>query len=177
MPNVLVPSVTPAPAATDITGLTLLSTTSLSGATVTISSINQTYRNLYMVISGVTNASATGLFRCAPNGSTSITNNLVIYPATTWNNEINTYLYLSGTSSNGSLYTNANNSYAFTIYNYSSTTTYKPFSVNGGYNNPGNQQGTLTSGHIQTTTAISSLVFSNAGGNLSTGTVLLYGVK
>jgi hypothetical protein len=32
-------------------------------------------------------------------------------------------------------------------------------------------------GMISTTSAISSLVFSNAGGDLSTGTVLLYGVK
>jgi len=35
----------------------------------------------------------------------------------------------------------------------------------------------LVMGGIQTNSAITSLVFSNTGGNLSTGTVRLYGVK
>jgi hypothetical protein len=157
--------------------LTLLSTTTLSGATVTISSISQAYKSLYAIITGVTNATGTGLFRCAPNGSTTITSGLMNYPATTWNSDINSYLRLTGDGTNGALFSNANNSYALYIHNYTSTTAYKPFTVNGGYNNPGNQQGTITTGHIQTNTAISSLVFSNAGGNLSTGTVLLYGVN
>jgi hypothetical protein len=157
--------------------MTLLSTTTLSGATVTISSISQSYKTLYAIITGVTNAGSTGLFRCAPNGSTNITSSLINYPSTTWENDINSYLRFTGDSTNGSLFSNANNSYALYIHNYTSTTAYKPFSVNGGYNNPGNQRATLTTGHIQTNTAISSLVFSNAGGNLSTGTVLLYGVN
>lgn len=158
-------------------GMTLLSTTTLSGATVTISSISQAYKSLYAIITGVTNATGTGLFRCAPNGSTTITSQLINFPVTTWNSQINGYLRLTGDGENGPLFSNANNSYVLFIHNYTSTTAFKPITVNGGYNNPGNQQGTNCSGHIQTTSAITSLVFSNAGGNLSTGTVLLYGVN
>jgi hypothetical protein len=139
--------------------------------------IDQTYNSLFMIISGVTNATGTDLFRCAPNGTTNIAHNIMVSSATTLVNEINTYIRFTGGGSTGPLFTNANNSWGFTINNYASTSAFKPFSIFGGYNNPGNYQGTWTGGQISTTTAISSLVFSNAGGNLSTGTVLLYGVK
>ena len=47
-------------------GMTLLSTTTLSGATTTISGISQDYVNLYVVIYGVSNATASGNFQLDP---------------------------------------------------------------------------------------------------------------
>ena len=49
--------------------LTLLSTTSLSGATTTISSIDQTYTHLQIFVFGVTNATNNGATRMKPNNA------------------------------------------------------------------------------------------------------------
>ena len=156
-------------------GMTLLSTTTLSGATTTISSINQTYNSLFMIISGVTNATANGNFRCAPNASTNITSNFSTSTNTSVTNNGDSYMFFNTNQTLSRTLTT--NSWAVQIFNYSSTTAHKPFSINGGAIDAGNGQGFFASGQIQTNSAISSLVFSNSGGNLSTGTVLLYGVK
>jgi len=131
-----------------------------------------------MLITGVTNAGNSGVFRIAPNGTTTISSSFVVV-GTAVEAEQATYIKLTGTGgAEGSLYTNADNSYSGFIYNYTSTTAFKPFFISGGYQaaTPG-QRGTISAGHITTNTAISSLVFSNPAGDLSTGTVLLYGVN
>jgi hypothetical protein len=158
-------------------GMTLLSTTTLSGATVTISSIDQTYKNLLIFISGVTNATADGFFRIAPNASTSITTTIRSFNLD----------YAGGATQDGywdiargpsPTRTSSTNSFACTIYDYASTTSRKSVTHNGGYVSASyGSTAVSTSGYIDTTSAISSLVFSNSGGNLSTGTVLIYGVK
>lgn len=160
---------------------TLLSTTSLTGATTTISSINQTYTDLKIVIYGVSNATADGLFRCAPNGTTNIASFL-------WYGDFggsfstqgqfgnNNYVMFSANS--GLIRTSTSNSWEFFISNYSSTVASKPYRVSGRFEDAsGTNRPAFWMGGINTTSAITSLVFSNAGGNLSTGTVLIYGVK
>ena len=161
-------------------GMTLLSTTSLSGATTTISSISGSYNSLYAVIYGFTNATATGQFRLAPNGSTGITN--TAYHNTgnpvSWAAAAVNYLLLSASGVAGPTYTNATNSLVLRIDNYADTNSRKPFHVYGGYTDSDTGLRTYTAwGHIDTTSAITSLVFSNSGGNHNGGTVLLYGVK
>ena len=167
--------VTVGPSATG--GMTLLSTTTLSGASTTISSIDQTYVQLYGVIFGMTNATGNGVFRMSPNGSTTLSTYLgVRYEAagpvgTTF--ATSTSYNLSG---NGTITrTDANNVISFTISNYSSSTAYKTISNSMIYNSSVNAF--TGGGGFNSNTAISSLVFDNSGGNLSTGTVLLYGVK
>jgi hypothetical protein len=158
-------------------GMTLLSTTSLTGATTTISSIDQTYVNLVIFISGVTNATADGIFRIAPNGSTNISTGARSSNLTFTGSFQNDYWQLTDTG-NSPTRTNASNNYALTINNYASTTRPKPISHCGGYISGTYGETTAASaGYINTTSAISSLVISNSGGNLSTGTVLVYGVK
>jgi len=156
-------------------GMTLLSTTTLSGATTTISSIDQTYTNLFISVSRVTNASGDGQLRIAPNGNTGISTTTQISNNTV-DNPQNDYLYLSTSTLEN---TDINNVFSLVISNYANTTFYKAFSVNGLFYNPSATaiKGVLSSGGIQTNSAITSLVFSNSGGNLSTGTVLIYGVK
>jgi hypothetical protein len=158
-------------------GMTLLSTTSLSGATTTISSISQSYTDLVIYVYGVTNATADGIFRLAPNGTTNISDLI-----NTWNNTINTsqasYTNLTNVSDTAVMGSNVN-AWSVTISNYANTVGFKPIQFNGRYY--GNTFGVRTaitgSGTVSTTSAISSLVFSNSGGDLSTGTVLVYGVK
>lgn len=156
-------------------GMTLLSTTSLSGASTTISAISGAYVNLVAFVFGVTNATADGEFRIAPNGNTGISSAQNSNAASTVETNANKHMILNG-GGRVPTRTNSDNFWAVTINNYASTTSTKATSIFGGYNSSSNG-GFISGGMINTTSAITSLVFTNAGGNLSTGTVLLYGVK
>jgi hypothetical protein len=160
-------------------GMTLLSTTTLSGASTTISAINGSYVNLVGFVYGVTNATANNAFRIDPNGSTNITSSMYTTDSNTVNQATASRMRLSG--QDGPIRTNANNGWAFTIFNYASTASRKPIQVSGAYIRDvfGTPEylGFFNQGLIDTTSAITSLVFSNQGGDLLTGTVLLYGVK
>lgn len=161
-------------------GMTLLSTTTLSGATTTISGISGSYTSLVGYISGVTNATANGNFRILPNNATNlfsgygIENNIVTQ-------RIDQRLWLSSTNNTAETVdrTNANNFFFFKIDNYASTTAYKAVETYCIYyaQNSASNLGVANFGGLATNSAITSLVFQNSGGNLSTGTVLLYGVK
>ena len=159
-------------------GMTLISTTTLTGATVTLSSIPSTYNHLQLVIYGVTNATANGAFRIAPNGDTGITNTVSLIK-TVLEERYNQYMLITNPGGGGvGLRTDANNVFVLEIYNYSSSSMYKKYNswgaafIDSTANNVINNTGAYASN-----TAISSLVISNSGGNLSTGTALLYGVK
>lgn len=158
-------------------GMTLLSTTTLSGATTTISSIDQTYNDLYISVSAPQCASA-GLFRIAPNGTTTMALGAgVSYDRSTAAAIGNNFSYISSNVSN----IKANDTQAaFTCYlpRYVTGGNSRTYSFYGGFLNSGDtwyavqHSGILTAG-----AAITSLVFSNSAGNLTGGTVYLYGVK
>jgi hypothetical protein len=167
--------------ATATSGMTLLSTTSLSGASVTVSSISQSYVQLFILITGMTNATADGTFEFHPNGA----NNLVTGSYTfNYNNATN-----SGASAvnadtlrthNVSVdRTDSNNAFALWIDNYTSTSVMKPVrTVYQWETNSANPKAGV--GHnagIWTASAIDSVKVLNTGGNFSTGTMLIYGVK
>jgi hypothetical protein len=157
-------------------GMTLLSTTTHSGATTTVSSISQSYTNLFVYIFGVTNATADGFMRIAPNGTTNICYQSSVALGTAGNNNDD---YIKPTADEKMLRTNSGNAYSITINNYASTTSLKTYASESVMYIPTYNvyRAALASGGIATTSAISSLVFSNSGGNCSTGTVLIYGVK
>jgi hypothetical protein len=159
-------------------GMTLLSTTSLTGATTTISSIDQTYVNLQIVITGVTNAGSSGdKIRIAPNSSTNLSYAYQdVYDGSTVSNGGMNGDYIRTTSYNFSN-SATDNVFVCQIYNYASTTFYKEFLWNWGIQQSSSYYRGVGSGFFASNTAISSLQFSASGGNLSTGTVLLYGVK
>jgi hypothetical protein len=155
--------------------LTLLSTTTLSGATTTISSISQSYTHLYIVISGVTSTPNNNSFYCLPNGSDTIS---------TWSSVDSGQARSGGgqwilTGDSGHpLRTSANNIWSLFIYNYAATTRYKSFSWSGYFDGiSGGQIAINGGGGIRTNSAISSLAFGNNGGTMSSGTVLIYGVN
>jgi hypothetical protein len=157
--------------------LTLLSTTTLSGASVTVSGISGSYANLYILVNGMTNATNNGHFRIAPNGSTTITGSSGVISNGSAQTDIGNYLRPAG--GGPMLRTDSNNAAAITIFNYSGSISNKPFSSSFGYVEPANSWnvGAVFAGSIATGSAITSLVFSNSQGNLSTGTVRIYGVN
>jgi hypothetical protein len=159
-------------------GMTLLSTTTLSGATTTISSINQTYNNLYVLISGINNASDS-INKVLPNGAnnTDIAMIEVIHNASAGvDGALNTALPISARTSN--LAANTNNVFTCEIFNYASTTNYKLANFSAGLirSTSANTQ-TVGTGLIKTNSAITSFDVTSGTGNFSGGTILVYGVK
>ena len=168
-----------APAASG--GMTLLSTTTLSGASTTISSINQGYKNLEIVIYGVTNATADGYFKIDPNGSNNITSSWgkSARASVTVGSAASPMYLLQADNFEFMTRTNSDNVFNVTIPNYTNATNSKSFIAYGYFYNPSapNSWAGISTGVILTNSAITSLVFTNTGGNFSTGTVLIYGVS
>ena len=156
-------------------GMTLLSTTTLTGATTTISGISGAYNELYVIVYGMTNATANNEFYCYPNASLT-----GVYYESLRNGAINTKLN-GGISLAGGidyLRTSANNASLIRIQSYASTTYYKPMQFSTVFTDTASTVRPATgSGGIGTNSAITSLQFQALGGNFSTGTVLIYGVK
>jgi hypothetical protein len=156
-------------------GMTLLSTTTLSGATTTVSGISGSYNNLQVIMFGMTNATANGKLRIAPNGSTTISSQVHMENTTAIGTTLDNYIIPYGNLSS-STRTNANQIIVLNIIGYSNTNFQKGFSTFGRVND-GTGYPCFSNGYISTSSAITSLVFSNAGGDWTAGTVLIYGVK
>jgi len=158
-------------------GMTLLSTTTLSGASTTISSISQSYTNLVIVAHSITAVLDGYNLQIRPNSTTSLS----------WDTgtRSNSASISNNTASdlvlgiNGMLNTGGNNLSVTTITNYASTTFYKTWQSNAIYKMASTPTygGENRGGGLITNTAISSLYFSMNGTNFNGGTVLLYGVK
>jgi hypothetical protein len=154
-------------------GMTLISTTSLTGASTVLSSIPQTYNSLFLVMYGVTNATADGVFAIEANSSVNSAYTAVTNATTSTNTGS---LRLSATTNPWR--TDTNNVWQVRYDNYTSTTNYKAVSWTGLYRDFNEVWFTVIGGGgFRDNTAITSLQIKNYGGNLSTGTALLYGVK
>lgn len=156
--------------------MTLLSTTTLTGAaTITISSISQSYTNLYILITGLTVTTGTYTLKLRPGASNA-----------------NNYTSLAGASVSsanpdyinpgyaGHSASSAVNDYALTIYNYTDTAARKPFHLVGIAKMASQVEplGVSTFGATNVTAAISSFELNNdSGGNFTAGTVKIYGVN
>jgi hypothetical protein len=164
-------------------GMTLLSTTSLSGTSVTVSSINQNYNYLYIQISGVVTSSGTAYPRLAPNGTTNIAAQVSVEMSgnsSGTNALYGTYVMMGCTSgSNAPRGSSANNIYTTQIYNYASTTARKTFASQAGFVDDfsGAFRGYNNAGGIDTTSAVTSITMSANGNTMTAGTLLIYGVK
>ena len=156
-------------------GMTLLSTTTLSGATTTVSSISGAYNNLQIIMYGMTNATGGGKLRIAPNGSTTISSQVNMNNTTGIQTVLNSYILPYGALSSATN-TESNQIVFINIIAYSNTSFQKPFETYGRVNDTTGYP-IFSNGYINTSSAITSLVFSNDGGNWTAGTVLIYGVK
>ena len=159
-------------------GMTLLSTTTLSGATTTISSINQTYNTLFVLIKNV-NVAANKYIEVLPNNAytgsfvESSCNTTTVSTVAAAASQLRPY----GGNHNLKAATTSN-ACALTIYNYASTTDIKPFDSSSSHENGSSARcATLAKGAINTNSAITSLVISSDASTFNGGTVLVYGVK
>jgi hypothetical protein len=159
-------------------GMTLISTTTLSGASTTISSIPQTYVSLYLIVSGMTANTSDSSFNLIPNNTANTTNWVATrsYAAASL---VNTNVNIDFSLAQNTIRTNANNVCAISFHNYTSTTRYKPFNVNGFLVNGASTNAAYNiDGTFMSNSALTSLVFNYGGTNtFAGGTVLLYGVK
>lgn len=157
-------------------GATLISTTSLSGATTTISSIPTTYKTIYAIITGLDVSADGANYEIRFNGGTA------------------SHYYTGNTASNLSGGNNSairmlpgqdigaagsDNTAFLQINNYASASAYKTFSYFGVYYmaSVSNYRACYAFGGYRSATAITSIEF-NAGPNTWTaGSVALYGVN
>jgi hypothetical protein len=152
-------------------GMTLISTTTLSGTTTTLSSIPQTYVRLILYVYAMSNNTADGRFRVRPNGSTTAR-----YTGLDFSTQV--------AMTNGQIQTDANvsrlntdNGFVFTLDNYTSSDDYTTvFTLDGYYYDGGTPRGVIFAGTPQNA-PITFIEIANSGGTWIGGTAKLYGVK
>jgi hypothetical protein len=154
-------------------GMTLLATTTLSGTSTVLSSINQTYNSLVFIGYGIT-WSANSQFQLRPNSTNDVSQCL----GTMYNSGVGGVFKFARILpyTDETFASNANNSFYLTINNYTSTS-YKPFAYYGSHAN--NLQIANLAGTITSASAITSMQFTTNAGTASfnAGTILTYGVK
>jgi hypothetical protein len=155
-------------------GMTLLSTTTLSGASTTISSINQTYKDLIILISGMV-VSSTGLVTVRLNNASNQNSIAAQKNAGNAANLVHRtdYIPLNPTTINSS----PNNAWQIHINNYANTSYRKPFRMSGGYLDGTDFSAQNIGGMNNSIDAITSFVVFASTGTFSAGQVLVYGVN
>ena len=163
-------------------GMTLLSTTTLSGTTVNISSISQSYTRLYIVVKDVyLNTAGVQIYLRFNGDGSSIYNsytfrgqNGTLYQSAS---DSDTQLFISQGSASTTARLQSNGS--ITIDRYATSDNVKhAFSQIGGSGGSGDPQFYLSSTNYQSTSGISSLNFiAGQSQSFSGGTVYVYGVN
>lgn len=145
-------------------GMTLLSTTTLSGTSTTISSISQAYTDLQLILIGVTFGSNTNIYaRWNNDTSNSVVSGYSSYSGGSFR-AVDGQLAQTGVTTHNAILYMAN--YASTSYTKvgfgNETMAGYPMPLGLWYN---------------ATTAISSITIATSGNSFTGGTALLYGVK
>ena len=163
-------------AAVSAGGMTLISTTTLSGTSTTVSSIPSTYNSLMFIIRGMT-ASASGEPRFKINGTTSAHEFVGVFGGGS---------AIEATNNNGAQMTygqnmdqtDDDNCWTLKIDNYASSTTPKSWTFYGVYvKSTTDKSKIMLAGGYSLTTAVSSLDIVASSGTFSGGSILTYGVK
>jgi hypothetical protein len=160
-------------------GMILISTTSLTGASVSLSSIPSTYTNLWLVVQNYLPATNDVAMICRINGdsNTRYSNRATTDTQNTATTFTSTFAQLSPNGSN----TTANGLITALFPNYTNTVTWKMMQ-NYAFTNDSTTSTSfrhrIGMSIYNQTGAISSLdLLPNGGGNFTSGTALLYGVK
>jgi hypothetical protein len=155
---------------------TLLSTTNFSGTSATISSINQTYKHLYITVEDVVPSAASNAFICYPGGNSPYGYRLeTLGTSPTTNNQsyAGTFTTVQGFST-----TSPSVGVSLLIENYATTNQYKFGMMKSAYkrDTAPTLVMALDVGAIPVASAISSLTiqFSGTGGTM---TIKVYGVN
>ena len=156
-------------------GMTLLSTTALTGASVTVSSISTSYNDLKLVFEGVYSATDGAFLQLQCNGDTG--NNYA------WQNYSTSDGQATGSGTTNASYMQVSkirNSSAIgtdgfvLLSNYTKTTTTTAGISSFSYSNEHSIGGSVM---FQSATAITSVKVQMSSGNISGGTLKIYGVK
>jgi hypothetical protein len=160
-------------------GMTLISTTSLTGASVTLSSIPQTYNHLQLVIRDLLPATDSGELQMRLNGDSGASRyTAVAYSTAPGTTSFGENIFRNLTSATDNAVTQ--NFTIIDLFDYTNTVTWKlgtSQSIN--VNSSTNTQFDLNNRSLihNQTIAISSITLKMEDGNFTSGTVLLYGVK
>jgi hypothetical protein len=147
-------------------GMTLLSTTSLSGTSTTVSSISGAYNDLYVYIQAATPASGNDAPKFLPNGAVTKLN--VSQGAANAN-------FTTGTFTDGPAGTGVQD-FVFKITDYANSVYVKGMQVYGYYTWAGEPLN--GGGYSAQTAAITSIEYATGGaGTWASGRILIYGVK
>jgi hypothetical protein len=166
-------------AAANPTGMTLISTTTLTGASVSLTAIPQTYKDLQLVIRNFLPATDSTSFAVRVNGDATANRHRSVpdstapagytFNATSWNTDLvgQDNAVAEGLS-------------IYNIYDYTNTVTRKMASgviqyVNSSTTTSLSQEN--SSYYYNQLTAITSLTLLVSAGNFTSGTALLYGIS
>lgn len=148
--------------------LTLLATTTLSGTSTVVSSISQSYKQLYVVGTSIT-YSGNGTFRINPNSSASNCTYAGV------DSGIATQLGNCVPFGDNSEPSSSDNAFVLVIDNYTSTSR-KPSQFYGSHSQ--NSRRNIFGGTLNHAAAITSLQYTSNSANINLGgTILLYGVN
>jgi hypothetical protein len=154
-------------------GMTLISTTTLTGASVTLSSVPQTYTNLYAVIVGVY-GSAQGDIAIRFNSDSGALYTGGFTSGTTATNTVDDNC-LNFTSIYNTSAANFNTSMQITIPRYTDTSGNQLVAYNGISGQ--NRAGTSGGGFYRKSAAITTVMLLPRTGTFTAGTLYFYGVK
>jgi hypothetical protein len=149
-------------------GMTLLSTTTLSGTSVSITGISGSYNNLLILVNDARTAAST-IIRVQINGSTTQS----VAAGRDTGSGVDYF------STNGEMMSSAlsNENFAFVLLNNYAQTTYAKI---GSYGSGTNNVGSVVAGTYmyRNTSAVTSVTITNStSASFSSGQVLIYGVK
>ena len=158
--------------------MTLLSTTTITtGTTVTVSSISQLYKHLYIEFVGMSKSTNAAQLFIYPDSSSSISKSTRIRSNDSNIVGVRTDYISTG---NSLLIDNTENAFYMTIYNYASTVDRKAFSLFGYYigSTGSTKIGITLTGGIDTTSGIDSVQWTwDNSENFTAGTIRVYGVN
>jgi hypothetical protein len=165
------------PAAFTSGGMTLISTTTLSGSSVNLTSIPQTYNKLYLVVRNARPASDTQAITARLNNDSGTKYRGITAFTLDNTTAADTVMYLvSGNYDNGA----SDSLLTMSIDDYTNTTTRKLVQITNLYNNtttPANLNFIFKHQIYFDNGAISQINLLPETGNWTSGTALLYGVK
>jgi hypothetical protein len=159
-------------------GMTLISTTTLTGASVVLSSIPQTYKNLYIVVQNFQGDANDRQLQMRYNNDSTASRHYTQY--TTGNQEGVAFNAAQVTIVAGQHTTSANGLAVVEIPNYTNTASWKigrSFAISNNYTTSTNANTSMNLVIYNQTAAITSLGFLINSGNFDGGTILLYGVN
>ena len=157
-------------------GMTLISTTTLSGSSVTLSSIPQTYKNLYILIRKPLFSASGASLRFRINADS----NTRYMQGTTTDAPTQTFsstLFLPMDNGNNSV---SDGNIQIFLPDYADTTTFQAFNAIGLTTDRDNSAAIyrrISWGMYNQNDAVTSLVFLTDSGTFTSGTILLYGVN